>query len=175
VRSATGVQVRPASPHEHPAIGALTVTAYRDSGLLADDSGYADELADAAGRAATAELLVAVDAGERVVGTATVCLGPGSRFAELAGEGDAELRMLAVAPDAQGAGIGRALVEECLALARRAGCRRFVLSSRPEMRAAHRVYAALGFSRAPELDWEPSPGFLLLGFTLDLGKRGGGD
>ncbi|MFL6137025.1 MAG: GNAT family N-acetyltransferase [Frankiaceae bacterium] len=167
-RPPSGVQVRPARQEEHAAIGALTVVAYRHGGLLDGDTGYEAELADAAGRAATTELLVAVDATGRVVGTATLCLGTASPHAELAGEDDAELRMLAVAPEAQGTGVGRALVEECLDLARRAGCRRFVLSSRDLMRPAHRLYERLGFIRAPALDWEPSPGIRLLAYVLDL-------
>jgi hypothetical protein len=36
------------------------------------------------------------------------------------------------------------------------------------MEGAQQIYARLGFRRAPERDWV-FPGFLLMGFVLDLG------
>jgi hypothetical protein len=39
------------------------------------------------------------------------------------------------------------------------------------MTAAHRLYAALGFVRAPELDWRPIPQVELLGFRFPLVSR----
>jgi len=45
------------------------------------------------------------------------------------------------------------------------------MSSLAEMTAAHRLYGRLGFVRAPELDWEPVPGIVLLGFRLPLVSR----
>ena len=43
-----------------------------------------------------------------------------------------------------------------------------MISSLPDMSAAHRLYGRLGFRRAPELDWYPVPGVLLIAFRLDL-------
>jgi hypothetical protein len=40
------------------------------------------------------------------------------------------------------------------------------LSSLPEMTAAHALYAASGFRRAPELDWNPVPRVRLWAFRL---------
>ena len=34
------------------------------------------------------------------------------------------------------------------------------------MTTAHRVYERLGFTRAPEDDWSPEPGVLLLAYAL---------
>jgi hypothetical protein len=34
------------------------------------------------------------------------------------------------------------------------------------MTGAHRLYAQLGFRRAPERDWSPKPGVHLLAFVL---------
>jgi hypothetical protein len=36
------------------------------------------------------------------------------------------------------------------------------------MHAAHRLYERLGFTRLPALDWSPSEGVQLLGYTHDL-------
>jgi ribosomal protein S18 acetylase RimI-like enzyme len=41
-----------------------------------------------------------------------------------------------------------------------------VLSTKPEMTVAQRLYARLGFSRTPERDWEYRPGKGLLTFRL---------
>ncbi|MFD8480262.1 hypothetical protein [Kitasatospora sp. NPDC059673] len=39
-------------------------------------------------------------------------------------------------------------------------------STRPQMTAAHRIYDALGFLRAPERDWEAAPGVDLMVCTM---------
>ena len=160
------VQVRPARPGELAAVGRLTVLAYAE--FIPAASPYRQRLADAADRAANASLLVAVDADrDRLLGTATLVVGNGP-YAELAGPGEAELRMLAVDPAARRRGIGAALVRAVLDRARDTGARRLVLSTLPAMAAAHRLYQRFGFRRAPELDHRPVPGVELLAFTLDL-------
>jgi ribosomal protein S18 acetylase RimI-like enzyme len=165
---APAVTVRPARPEEYARVGEVTETAYRSAALLSDDSAYVHELRDAAARAACAELLVAVDATGRVLGTVTLVVDLASPLSEIAREREAEVRMLAVDPVAQGRGIGELLARACVERSVAAGCERIVLCSRPQMRAAHRVYERLGFIRAPERDWEPSPGFVLMAYTLPL-------
>jgi ribosomal protein S18 acetylase RimI-like enzyme len=160
------VLVRAARPGELAAVGRLTVLAYAE--FVPASSSYRQRLADAADRAANASLLVAVDVdGDQLLGTATLVVGNGP-YAELAGPGDAELRMLAVDPAARRRGVGAALVRAVLVAARAGGARRMVLSTLPAMAAAHRLYRRFGFSRAPELDHRPVPGVELLAFTLDL-------
>ena len=66
--------------------------------------------------------------------------------------------MLAVAPEPQGQGVGEALAEHCLDRFREDGAVAVVLSTLPEMVAAHRLYERLGFVRTPERDWGPLPG-----------------
>src|SRR5262245_44920348 len=161
------IEIRLAEPSEYAVVGDLTVEAYSVDGFLDDSDDYADHLRDAADRAAAAELWVAVDDGS-VLGSVTYC-PPGSRWCELATEPDqGEFRMLAVAPAARRGGVGRALVEHCIARSRTLGHRELVLSSLASMTAAHRLYVTLGFVRAPELDWYPVPGIELLGFRLPL-------
>ncbi|MBB3052370.1 ribosomal protein S18 acetylase RimI-like enzyme [Prauserella isguenensis] len=161
------VRVRTAKPGEYDAIGELTVEAYTAGGHLADDVGYDASLRDVAGRAVTAEVLVAVDGDDVVLGSVTVAEA-GTPKAEVARAGELEFRMLAVSPHAQGRGVGEVLTRAVVDLARERRIVRVVLSSRDRMTAAHRLYERLGFTRAPELDWEPHPGIPLWGFAMDV-------
>ncbi len=165
------LEVRPALPHEYAAVGELTVAGYRSDGFLdgpsGTEDGYSDELRNAAHRAEHAVLVVAVDSTE-VLGTVTWC-PIGSPYRELATRPDqGEFRMLAVSPAARRRGVGRALMQWCLRRAREEELREIVLCSLPQMTSAHAMYAALGFVRAPELDWSPAEGVVLWGFRLLL-------
>lgn len=163
------MDIRPVRPQEHEVLGELTVAAYAaiDPAVVEED-GYAGELRDVAGRAADAEVLVAVDDAGRVLGGVTYVPGPGSAWAEFGELDGAGIRMLAVAPEAQGRGIGEALSKACVDRARAAGKGHIVLHSTDRMTAAHRLYERLGFARDVSLDWEPSAGFWLRGFRLQL-------
>ncbi|OZM79684.1 GNAT family N-acetyltransferase [Pseudonocardia sp. MH-G8] len=166
----TGYAVRPARPHELTAAGELCVAGYRADGFLAHGGAdhYEAVLLDAAGRAAEAAVLVAAEPDGRLLGTLTWC-PPGSGLRELATRPEqGEFRMLAVHPAARRRGVARALVEHCLADARRLGLTELVLSSMPEMTAAHALYVRLGFRRATELDWSPVPSVHLWGFRRAL-------
>jgi ribosomal protein S18 acetylase RimI-like enzyme len=159
------VQIRRAAPADYEAVGALTVAAY-DEFLSEAESDYRRHLAGAAKRDQEAELWVAELEGA-IVGTVTYC-PVGSPWHELARDGEGEFRMLAVHPDAQGRGVGRALTSHCDDRARAEGMRGMVLCSMQEMKAAHHVYEQLGYSRDPDRDWEPVPGVLLLAFAKAL-------
>lgn len=159
------MQIRLAEPTDLARVGEVTVAAYAAFTRGRDDP-YVDRLRDAATRAVEAELLVAVD-GERVLGCVTNCPA-GSPWREVARPDEGEFRMLAVDPDAQGVGVGRALVDEVERRWRVAGARAMALSSLPGMTAAHRLYAGRGYVRAPDRDWAPLPGVELIAFTKEL-------
>jgi GNAT superfamily N-acetyltransferase len=158
-----GVTVRRARPEELAEIGRLTLASYLADGMVNPEGSYASELADAARRARDAELLVAVDPEDTVLGTITICM-QGSPLGELSRAGELEFRMLAVAPGARRRGVGELLVKSVLARATEIGAHRVVLCSAVEMHVAHRLYARLGFTRLPQLDWCPMPGVTLLAF-----------
>ncbi|WP_353472134.1 GNAT family N-acetyltransferase [Salipiger sp. H15] len=63
---------------------------------------------------------------------------------------------LAIAPGAQGKGLGRAFVAEAEALARRLGLPRLRLETRIELTQNHAAFARFGFSRTAE---KAHPGF----------------
>jgi GNAT superfamily N-acetyltransferase len=80
------------------------------------------------------------------------------------------LRCLGTDPDRRGIGLGRALVEHLIALARREGATHLALHSVPFMAAAVRIYQKLGFRRFPEHDFLPRPDSAskVLAFALPL-------
>ncbi len=162
------ITIREARPDEYRVVARLTVDSYRTVGdPVLDD--YVPELRDVAGRAAACPVLVAVDdTSGGILGTITYIPGPDNPFAELETEGEAGFRMFGVSPDARGRGIGRALVETVIERARSDGRRAIAIYTRPTMAAAHRLYASLGFERAPARDWEFEPDTWLWALELPV-------
>ncbi|UYQ64309.1 GNAT family N-acetyltransferase [Streptomyces peucetius] len=164
------ITIRRIRPEEYTALGELTCRAYIDGGLLdfGEEDPYADVLRDVASRDAQAEVYVAVDEADTLLG-GVAFVPDGGPFADIAVPGEAEFRMLAVDEKARGRGTGEALVRTCAERARATpGCVRLVLSTQPTMYAAHRVYGRLGFVRTPERDWSPIPAVPLLTYALEL-------
>ncbi len=160
------VTVRAIRPEEQQAVADITVATYADVLGPFLDADYRSELSDVARRAQQAVVLVAVDGDGRVLGSVTYVPGPGP-YAEFEGPDEAGIRMLVVAPEARGRGVGAALVVACIEQARADGRARLSLHTTPTMVVAQRLYQRLGFRRAPERDWSPGD-LLLLGYVLDL-------
>jgi GNAT superfamily N-acetyltransferase len=165
----TDIVVRQAHDDEVDAVGLLTERAYRAYGYFDNGiaPGYAVELANARPRAAAAELWVAVDCEDQLLGTVTICR-PGTEYAEISREGELEFRMLAVDPEARGRGIAGALIQSVLDRARDLGARRVVLCTQDRMTSVHRIYERHGFTRLPDRDWDALPDVHLIGYGLDL-------
>ena len=160
------VSVREARPDEYDAISELTVAAYSAFSEIVADAGYMDEIRDVARRAVDCSIFVAVEDDGTVVGGASYVPGPGNPYAEVERDGEAGIRMLAVAPTAQRRGIGTALALALIGRARADGRDGMALLSLASMTAAHATYERLGFRRVPARDWEYTPGAFLLCFAL---------
>ena len=165
------VEIREIQPHEHEALAAITVAAYRASHEAVLDAAYDEELADVATRAEQAVVLVAVDGG-RVVGGVTYVGDAVNPLAEHTDPHAASIRMLAVDPSAHRTGIGRRLTEACTARAASEGKESLVLHTIEQNDTGLAFYEALGFERVPELDWEPEPGVRLVGLRIEVAFGG---
>ncbi|HET7728174.1 MAG TPA: GNAT family N-acetyltransferase [Candidatus Limnocylindrales bacterium] len=163
--------VREARPEEWAAAGAIVQAAYRGDDdpatLDAPSRAYLDHVADVADRARTCTILVALLDGE-LAGCLTLVPGPGGPYSETERPGEAGIRMLGVDPRRQGRGVGRALMLAAIERARAAGARRLTLVVRADNPPAHALYRRLGFRRAPDRDFTPTPGVELQGYELDL-------
>ena len=159
--------IREARPDEYPAIGELRVTAYRALGLLPEGSDYLDTLRGFGFGTDCAVLVATDETGSGLLGTIAIeWFGPSS---ELAGdETEADVRAFAVAPQGQGRGVGRSLLQDVIERADKRGLRRLRLCTNPVMQAAQRLYETTGFSRTPDLDWSPAPGLILRAYELAL-------
>jgi ribosomal protein S18 acetylase RimI-like enzyme len=166
------VIIRDARPGEYAVVGELRVAAYRSQGLLPEESEYAGTLRGF-GFEDDCEVLVATD--EAVTDEAdngllgTITLEPFDATSELAqDETEADVRAFAVAPQAQGLGVGRTLLLAVIERAEKRGLRRLRLCTQPAMRTAQHLYETTGFSRTPDLDFEPVPGLSLRAYELAL-------
>jgi predicted N-acetyltransferase YhbS len=164
------VVIRDARPGDRESIRALTLQAYDQYAEIMDPDAWAG-LSGAIRNALEvegAERIVA-ERGGRLVGS--VMLYPPDADAYNGAAGPAswpELRLLAVAPEARGAGVGQALVDECVRRARRMGATELGLHTSKSMEAAMRMYRRMGFVRAPEDDFQPEGAELVEGYRLPL-------
>jgi GNAT superfamily N-acetyltransferase len=143
--------VRVARPEEYARVGELTIAAYKTLERDHLEDGYEQQILDVAGRAASAEVLVAVDGEGRVLGACTFVTDAASPWMEWTEPDETELRLLAVDALARGRGVGQALVEACIERTRALG-RPMMLHTTQFMDAAPRLYERVGFRRAPERD-----------------------
>ncbi|MBK0419446.1 GNAT family N-acetyltransferase [Leucobacter sp. CSA1] len=145
-----GYLVRLARPEEYAEVDRLIAAAY------AHDYGDSDEGPDpmrsARRRAEAHDVWVAVDAGGRLLGSATTRRRGGPSLHEDAVDGELDLRLLGVSPLARRRGVAAALMRHVVAHAEAEGFGAVVLKTRPHMSGAHRLYDALGFTRVPERD-----------------------
>jgi ribosomal protein S18 acetylase RimI-like enzyme len=144
------ITVRLAQPSEYERVGALTIAAYEALAVDHLFGGYDEKILDTASRAKSSGVLVAV-IDDRVVGSVTYVDDPTSEWNEWTEPGEAQFRLLAVAPEAHGRGAGLALVRECMARAE-ATNQPILIHTTPWMQTAQRMYDRLGFVRRPDRD-----------------------
>jgi len=160
--------IRDAHQDELAEIGEIRVNAYLADGFLSPDSRYAPRLRELGADGAGPVLVAADDAG--IAGTVMLQIWPNGGEL-LRSEEEAEIRALAVRPEARGRGVGRELVGAVIDRAASLGVRHLLLLTQEEMTTAHRIYESAGFTRLPDRDSSPEPGVDLLAYGLDLGVR----
>ena len=165
------VRLRDARPDEREAIAALTLAAYGEYATAMPPAAWAAlEQALRAALATTGPVeRVVAERGGALVGSVMLfppaAVSYGSDGARVRWP---ELRLLAVAPAGRGLGVGRQLVDECARRARLAGATELGLHTSRSMRAAMRLYARMGFERAPEYDFQPPGAELVQAYRLPL-------
>lgn len=129
------------------------------------DDEYDEALAAVAKHSMDSDIVVAVD-GDRIVGCLTYVAHHTNPHAEFDDPDAASFRYFAVSPAAQGRGVGKAMVEWCIARARADGKHRLRIHTLESMPAAQRLYERLGFQRDPEND-EDWDGIKGIAFVFD--------
>jgi ribosomal protein S18 acetylase RimI-like enzyme len=171
------VLVRDARSPDREAIRQVTLAAYQEYAARMPDHWprYRQNILATLAEAGPAEQIVAERAGA-IVGS--VLLYPPRALTSptdgALGMPWPEVRLLAVAPEARGRGIGAALMQECVRRAQASGTALLTLHTTDLMQAAMRLYQRMGFLRAPELDFHPAPGLTIKGFQLALDGPPGG-
>lgn len=156
------MDIREATDHDADAVADLWTEAYSEDRRGGRMDPY--DAADFRSAAETGQVLVAADR-ETVAGV-VVLYPSGVREGQVARPGEVELSRLAVASGFRGRGLGRQLVQACLAMAEGSGSE-IVLWSHPHQVEAHQLYGSLGFSRMPDRDDSIANGpRLIFGRTL---------
>ena len=152
------VTVRDGRSDERERIAALLTASYaehRSSFTEEMAATYFSEIVHVGSRMSdgSSETIVAAD-GDRLLGCVTFFASADDDAHPWPPNGSA-LRLLAVEPSERGRGIARLLIEECITRARAGGSIFLGLHTAPFMSAARALYAAAGFHRAPEHDFDP--------------------
>lgn len=163
------VVIRPLTPGDDlEMFGRILLTSYRALSGHVPEPDYEAELVDIRTRVATNTVFGAL-ADTRPLGCVTFVPDASDPHAERLEPDEASFRMLGVAPEAQGSGIGEQLVHRCLRESRDTGKAAVFIYSGHWMTGAHRLYERLGFTRRADRDWPlVDPPVTLLGFRYDL-------
>jgi GNAT superfamily N-acetyltransferase len=165
------LRIRDARDDEREAIRALTLAAYAEYAPLLPPTfweGYRRQLLATLDDAGRVERIVAERDG-RIIGGVMLYAADASAYGAASVRAAwPEVRLLAVAPEARGQGVGAALMEACRQRARQAGASALGLHTMDFMHAAVRLYERMGFERVPELDFRPVESVLVKGYRLSL-------
>jgi GNAT superfamily N-acetyltransferase len=168
-------EIREVSPDEYAELGRLMVDVYSNlDGFPSPDQqpDYYERLANIGdfNDEPDTQVLIAISGAGQLLGGLVY-------FADMARYGsggtatletDASgIRLLAVDPDSRGGGIGKALTNACIQLARDKGHSQVILHTTQAMQVAWGLYVKLGFSRSPDLDFDQE-GLPVFGFRLPL-------
>lgn len=167
--------IRDAHSSEFPAIGKLTVEVYSKlDGFPSqeDNPEYYQRLSNIGGFTEFPEtrLLVAVTDAGAILGSVVYCGDMayyGSGGSATSEKNASGFRLLAVDPSARGMGVGKALTNACINLAKEAGHAQLIIHTTDAMQPAWRMYEKIGFTRSEDLDFLMK-GLPVYGFRLSL-------
>jgi GNAT superfamily N-acetyltransferase len=171
IKYSTAPVIREALQSERQTLAELTKAAYAEYAAVSDPKFWIQYEA-ATERTilhddAPIRLIAEVD--KRPVGTVLFCppyeLKLGDRIVKNIYP---EVRLLAVLPNFREYGIGAKLIDECENRARRAEYPALTLHTTTLMQTARRMYEKRGYLRYPELDFEPTAGFIVYGYKKEL-------
>ena len=146
--------IREYLPNDSAQVNALALQAFDEfKGSYHDWPAFRAKIGNMSALADVGEVIVAEIEG-KIIG-AVAYVGPGVPKAEFFRSEWPIMRMLVVAPDFRGRGIGRALAQECLRRAKRDGASVFALHTSELMHVALPMYQRMGFkwkSAAPMIN-----------------------
>lgn len=171
------LEIRDIRTSEHAALGQLMVAVYSQLDGFptpTEQPGYYALLANigAFTQKQGAKVLVAISAERGLVG-GVVYFGDmaeyGSGGTATAIKDASGIRLLGVSEAARGLGVGKALTNACIDLARAKGHAQVVLHTTQSMTTAWGMYAKLGFTRSTDLDFMQGE-LPVFGFRLALAR-----
>lgn len=138
-------EIRNIGPDDNAAICTVIKTVFEEHGINRPGTAYYDEslnhLSDSFSIDNSAYFVAALN--NRVLGGAGIYPTNG-----LPGH-TCELVKMYLLPEARGAGMGKALIENCMNFAKNAGYRQIYLETMPELKKAVAIYEKLGFKLLP--------------------------
>jgi predicted N-acetyltransferase YhbS len=169
--AAHDIVVRDARPEDRDAVRHLTLRAYAEYATIMSPTSSAlleRTLHEALDSDSQSHRIVAEHEG-KLLGSVMLYPPAIAAYGDLARPTPwPELRLLAVAPEARGLGIGELLVHECIRRLRTHGATELGLHTSISMRGAMRLYERMGFVRAPEYDFQPEGTDLVQAYRLRL-------
>ena len=166
--------VRDAQADERDAIRQITLSAYAQYATIMTPSAWAGlrhALATALTIGGGAQRIVA-DRDGVVVGSVLLFPPSTNAYGGIAATAPwPEMRLLAVASDARGVGVGRLLIDECIRRTCVLGAEAIGLHTSPSMREAIRLYESFGFTRDPDLDIHIEGAEPIQAYRLSLSAR----
>lgn len=163
------IEIREVRPDEYAAAGEVTARAFDEhvAPASSDWVTYLARIADIASRARRTTVLVALVDGH-IVGSATLELTEHVEptWKDPVPDDEAHLRMVGVDPALRRRGIARALVNECISIARGQGRSKLTLETTERMHAAKSMYESMGFHALGAR--EVAPGLCFDGYELVL-------
>ncbi len=79
-----------------------------------------------------------------------------------------EMRLLSVLPEHRNKGLAAILIKECEKRATRDGAKAMTLHTTALMTTAKAMYERRGYTRYPQIDFEPAAGFVVWGYIKEL-------